>query len=140
MMGQKMLAWVDKRLRQATGKLECTFGGFSVLLFGDFGQLPPVGDCSMYAPPTSNQLSMHGFHIYQIFNTVVILDQVLHQSGTDPAANRFHELLANLHDGTATEEDWQLLLTRDPRKVTNCNDFNDAIRLFYDRQTVDSTF
>ena len=57
MIGQKMLAWVDKRLRQATGKLECPFGGFSVLL-------PPVGDHPMYALPTSNQLSIHGFHIY----------------------------------------------------------------------------
>ena len=136
MMGQKMFAWVDKRLRQATGRLECPFGGFSVLLFGDFGQLPPVGDRPMYALPTSNQLSTHGFHIYRLFNTVVILDQVLRQGGTNPEANRFRKLLANLHDGIVTEEDWQLLLTRDPSKVTNHNEFNDAIRLFYDKQSV----
>ena len=136
MMGQKMLAWIDKRLRQATGKLQCPFGGFSVLLFGDFGQLPPVGDRPMYASPSSNELSIHGHHIYRLFNTVVILQQVLRQGGSDSEANRFRELLGNLHDGIAAEEDWQLLLTRDPSKVNNCSDFDDAIRLFYDKQNV----
>ena len=53
-----------------------------MILFGDFGQLPPVGDCLLYAEPTSNQLSVHGHHIYRIFNTVIILDQVLRQDGT----------------------------------------------------------
>ncbi len=51
MIGQKTLAWVDKRLRQGTGKLNTILGGMSVILLGDFGQLPPV---PMYAQPTSN--------------------------------------------------------------------------------------
>ena len=71
----------------------------------------------MYASPSSNELSIHGHHIYRLFNTVVILQQVLHQGGNDSEANRFHELLGTLHDGIAAEEDWQLLLTRDPSKV-----------------------
>jgi len=77
MMGHKMLAWVDKRLRQASGKLDSPLGGFSVILFGDFGQLPPVGDRPLYAEPSFNELSIYGHHIYQIFTTVVILDHVL---------------------------------------------------------------
>ena len=59
-------------------------------------------------------ISIHGHHIYRLFNTVVILQ---HQGGNDSEANRFHELLGTLHDGIAAEEDWQLLLTRDPSKV-----------------------
>ena len=50
MMGQKMFSWVDRYLRQATGKLEQPFGGISVILFGDFAQLPPVCDTPLYAP------------------------------------------------------------------------------------------
>ena len=84
MMGHKMLAWVDKHLRQASGKLDSPLGGFSVILFGDFGQLPPVGDRPLYAEPSFNELFIYGHHIYQIFTTVVILDHVLRQGGTDP--------------------------------------------------------
>ena len=51
MLGQRTLAWLDKRLRQATGKLHVPLGGISVLLLGDFGQLPPVGDRAIYSPP-----------------------------------------------------------------------------------------
>ena len=49
MLGQRMLYWVDKRLRQATGHLNVCLGGVSVILIGDFGQLPPVGDRPLYA-------------------------------------------------------------------------------------------
>ena len=83
MIGQKMLAWADKRLRQASGKLDITFGGFSIVLIGDFGQLPPVGDKPLYALPCVNYLSIHGHHVYRLFETVVILDQMIRQQGAD---------------------------------------------------------
>ena len=136
MMGHKMLAWVDKRLRQASGKLDSPLGGFSVILFGDFGQLPPVGDRPLYAEPSFNELSIYGHHIYKIFTTVVILDHVLRQGGTDPADLCFRELLLRLRAGTVTHDDWQMLLARSPNKVTNCADFDDALRLFYDKESV----
>ena len=136
MMGHKMLAWVDKRLRQASGKLDSPLGGFSVILFGDFGQLPPVGDKPLYAQPSLNDLSLHGHHIYQIFTTVIVLDQIVRQGGTDPAALRFRELLLRLRGGTVTYEDWQMLLARSPNKVTNYTDFDDALQLFYDKESV----
>jgi len=51
MIGRKMLSRVDFRLREAfpenTNDSDY-FGGCSVLLFGDFGQLPPVGDTPLY--------------------------------------------------------------------------------------------
>ena len=49
-LGQATFAWVDKCLRQATGKQDKPLGGMSVIMFGDFAQLPPVGDkplCSL---------------------------------------------------------------------------------------------
>lgn len=84
MMGQRMLAWVDQRLRQATAKLQQPLGGLSVILFGDFAQLPPVCDLPLYAPPGKSSISLHGYTIYHTFSTTVILDQILRQAGTDP--------------------------------------------------------
>ena len=49
-IGPKMLTQIDARLHQAF-PLQSTipFGGCSIILLGDFGQLPPVKDIPMYA-------------------------------------------------------------------------------------------
>ena len=49
MLGRNMMARVDKGLRQATTHLDTPFGGISVILIGDFAQLPPVGDRPLFA-------------------------------------------------------------------------------------------
>ena len=136
MIGHRMLAWVDKRLRQATARLDLPMGGISVILFGDFGQLPPVGDRPLYVSPSTNDLAIHGHSIYQMFNTVVILSQVLRQAGSDPAAEAFRELLLRLRNGKITHDDWQMLLQRSPQSADNLEEFNDAIRLFYTKESV----
>ena len=41
-----------------------------------------------------------------------------------------------IHGGTVTHEDWQMLLARSPNKVTNYTDFDDALQLFYDKESV----
>ncbi len=136
MIGHRMLAWIDKRLRQATAQLDRPLGGLSVIIFGDFGQLPPVGDRPLYADPSNNDLSIHGHTIYSLFTTVVILKQVLRQSGSDPTTHAFRELLLRLRDGKVTEDDWKTLLQRSPHHATNANEFADAVRLFYDKASV----
>ena len=135
MMGQKMFSWVDRRLRQATGKLEQPFGGISVIMFGDFAQLPPVCDIPLYAPISSNTAALHGYTIYLTFTTVVILKQILRQYGTDPSVQAFREMLLRLRDGIICHNDWQMLLQHSSLQVEN-SDFVDAIRLFYDRESV----
>jgi len=42
MLGQQMLARIDKQCRQATGLTDELFGGNSIILFGDPGQFPPA--------------------------------------------------------------------------------------------------
>ena len=48
MLGQTTFGWIDRRCRQATGFLDKLLGGKSLILFGDPGQLPPVGDKPLF--------------------------------------------------------------------------------------------
>ncbi len=136
MIGHRMLAWVDKRLRQGTGQLDQPLGGLSIILFGDFAQLPPVGDRPLYSQPTTSDLAIHGHSIYQMFTTVVILSQVLRQAGTDPAVQAFRDYLLRLRDGKVSYNDWQMLLQRTPQNADNAHEFGEAVRLFYTKDNV----
>ena len=40
-LSQKDLAWINRRCKQATGKLNLMFGGINVILVGDLGQFTP---------------------------------------------------------------------------------------------------
>ena len=135
MLGQRTLAWVDKRLRQASGKLNKPLGGYSVIMFGDFGQLTPVGDRPMYSPPAATVLSQQGYSVYTLFEDVVMLNVNVQQTGNNPAVESFRELLLRMRDGRITEEDWHRLQQRAPKNV-NIDEFKDAIRLFFDKNDV----
>ncbi|XP_078371416.1 ATP-dependent DNA helicase Pif1-like [Oculina patagonica] len=135
MLGQRTLAWLNKRLRQTTGKLHVPLGGISVILLGDFGQLPPVGDRAIYSSPSGSVLGDHGHSIYTLFVTVVILMENVRQAGNNPEAEMFRELLLNIRDGKITQDDWQKRQERTPLNV-RMEDFTDAVRLFFDKQSV----
>lgn len=64
MLGQCMIAWVDRRLCEATGHQHKPFGGLSIILVGDLGQLSAVGDCPLYAPEGTGT---HGHTLYQLY-------------------------------------------------------------------------
>ena len=74
--------------------------------------------------------------MYQLFNKVVILDQILRQAGNDISIVAFRELLQRLCNGQTTIEDWETLLTRSPHKVVNQAAFSNCLRLFYDKKSV----
>ncbi len=58
MVGRKMFGQIDRRLRQVfPHRSDQVLGGSSILLFGDFGQLPPVMDLPLYTTTTSSALS-----------------------------------------------------------------------------------
>lgn len=109
MLGQRTFAWVDKRLRQATGKLHEPLGGISVILLGDFAQLPPIGDKPIYAASPTSLLAQHGYSIYNLFQTVVMLRRNIRQAGNNAQAKVFTEILLRMRDGQNTQGYWHKL-------------------------------
>ncbi|CAB4005609.1 ATP-dependent DNA helicase PIF1-like [Paramuricea clavata] len=135
MIGHKMLSWLDNRLRAGTGKEDVPFGGMSVILMWDFGQLPPVGDKPMYVSGNGTVVSDHGHSLYLMFESVTILDQVMRQAGDDHETVAFRALLMRMRNGEVTGEDWKLLLEHSTTSVP-MDQFTDAIRLYFDKKSV----
>ena len=117
MLGQRTMAWVDKWLRQATGKLNLPLVRISIIIIGDFGQLPPLGGWPIYADMPRTVLVDHDHSIYTLFTTVVQHTDILRQSGANTEACSFKQLLLRLRDGQTTLDDWHQLEQRAPQKV-----------------------
>eukprot|EP01083_Nonionella_stella_P086800 241316_1 len=110
MLGQDTLEWLDKRLKQATGKQSALFGGLSIVLVGDFKQLPPVGDTPLWVNPGRRDPT--GFNLFRQF-TPYWLDLVIRQKKDKV----FMELLRKLPDGKINDREYELLCARDPSKL-----------------------
>ena len=91
MLGPNSLYWVDKRLRQATGFLDCLFGGISLILAGDPAQLPPVSERSLHSrskKESSNKYADQGRILYRKIRLAFVLKRKFRQltAATDPLA------------------------------------------------------
>lgn len=131
MMGRTNFYWLDRRLRQITGKNE-SFGGISVILSGDFGQLAPVKDSCLFDTPlaSDDQHRIFASILFSEFRDVVILKQNFRCQ--DP---EFVELLLRLRVGFLTKSDIALLKSRMllPSRVSQeeLAAFDNATRLRY---------
>ncbi|XP_068675421.1 ATP-dependent DNA helicase pif1-like [Montipora foliosa] len=136
MLGQKTLGWIDRRCRQSSGVKEHLFGGKSIILIGDPAQLPPVGDKPLYHAKASNPIAEQGYYTYMMFNNVVTLTVNQRVKGSDPEQIVFRDLLLRLRSGETSENDWKLLLTRQPLHANNIEQFKTATQLFYTNEQV----
>ena len=141
MVSQSQFAWVDRRLRQATGRTDEVFEGICVIMTGNSPQLPPVCGRVLHAEHPKNQLSQEGFSAYRSFRHVIILQKVQRQLASedgDRAQKSFLELLPRARDGCLSVYDWRLLLTRAPHLQTEeeTDTFKNATRLFYSKADV----
>ena len=113
MVGRRFLGALDSRLRQVFPERQAEwFGGVSVVMMGDFGQLPPVLDLPMYSTVPGRGLSDVGKGAFAAFRQAVVLEKVERVAGDDPELVAFKSLLGRLRDGAVTQEDWKLLMTR----------------------------
>ena len=110
-------------LGQATGSYDKILGGKSLILIGDPGQLPPVGDKPLYHSKPSSDIGEQGYQAYQMFDKVVKLTVNQHVEGNCPEQKQFRELLSRLCKGESTTDDWKLLLSQQPSSVSNLNEF-----------------
>ena len=87
-----MFGQIDRRLRQAfPHHAQVVFGACSILLFGDFGQLPPVMNLPLYTTVSHSDLSDQGQRAYQQFDQAFMLTRVMRQDGEDPEQTRFQD-------------------------------------------------
>ena len=136
MLGQTMLGWIDRCCRQATGISDEVFGHLSIILFGDPAQLPPVADKPLYHSKPISSIGEQGHLAYLMFTNVIKLSVNQRVQGSNPEQSQFRELLMRLRTGDCTEQDWKLLLTRQPTNAPNLVEFQDATRLYFSNEEV----
>jgi len=138
MLSQVMLSKIDLRLRQALNN-PIKFGGISVILIGDPGQLLPVAGACLYDIRLKGHMAQGGYLAYKEFKHVVILESVMRQQNSekDPIQAHFMELIPRIRNGESTQEDYDLLMTRVPSEQTRIA-FENAIRIFNDNESVDN--
>ena len=137
MVGRKMFGQVDQRLRQIfPHHAQQMLGGHSCILFGDFGQLPPVMDLPLYTTKSRNDLSDLGSSTYHSFTEAITLNQIMRQSGETPEQELFRSILLHLRDGNTTTSDWEELMKHTPAHIDDLTDFENALHLFPTKDAV----
>ncbi|KAI1782011.1 hypothetical protein LXA43DRAFT_869725, partial [Ganoderma leucocontextum] len=120
MVGCRLLAQISEALNDAKGVADKPFGGISIIIAGDFAQLPPVGETCLYAWVNSSHRSsvknnsalevVVGKLLWMCFSHVIMLDEVMRQQGSHK--DTFIRLLARLRLGECTDADFNLLNSR----------------------------
>lgn len=127
MVGLRKFGMIDARLRQAFPKdSNRPLGGCSFIMFGDFGQINPVGDIPLYTQSVKGALQLAGSIAYQQFRSVTVLKCVVRQN-SDAV---FRDILQRLRDGESTLHDYQRLRSRFVGIAHNQSIFSEAVGVF----------
>ena len=134
---QTMFAWINRRCKEATGCTSIPFGGISVILVGDIGQLLSISDQMIYHTKPKSNIPLEGFSMYRKFETIIKFEVNERARGTDLSQQQFRDLLIRSRDGSSTIQDWNLLLSSTPQNIHNISNFqNSAVRLSFGNEKV----
>ena len=145
MIGRAALGRIDNQLRQIFPTFaESHSADFSVMLVGDFGQLPPVGDRPFFLAKWDEESSARkalqnaGRLAYLAISESISLDVVMRQDGRDEETERFKDTLGRLRSGTPTRTDFDLLRTRFWHELSPAEQrsFDDCLTLSTVRESV----
>jgi hypothetical protein len=145
MIGMRLLSRIDGRLRECRPHFhDKPFGGVSVVLFGDYAQLPPVGDIALYAPVSDQSPAAlrWDFMLYrQAFTSAFQLTQQMRQQGQSEMDHKFQLALSHLRLGDITIEDWEFFQSRviSHLPLDDQPRFQNVIRLFGTKAEVKET-
>ena len=116
MVGRAQAGRMDCRLRQAyPHKADEILGGLPAIFFGDFAQLPPVGDTPLYSTKSTRRraaLTEEGRRVFESFTQSITLSVVHRQAGDSPEQVAFRDALLRLRTYSTTEDDYNLFATR----------------------------
>ena len=105
MVGAKALSYIDSRLRKATGRTDLMFGGISIVMVGDDGQLGPIGDRPMWLDEDNlpfkdkDRHDREGNKLFSYFTTCISLRTAFRQNADDP----FYNMLLETREGRLLE-------------------------------------
>lgn len=106
MVGRKMFGQVDQRLRQVfPHQANVVLGGCLCLLFGDFGELPPVMDLPLYTTVPRSALS--DLAVLPTRVLTMLSFSIKSCQREDPDQVLFRDIPLRLRNGRVTEDDWK---------------------------------
>ena len=108
MIGCRLFSAIDYILKTIFNDQLC-FGGLSVLLCGDIGQLLPVNDIPIWCSPLEDDIEIvrRAKEIFSFFNINYTLTEVMRQQGT--AELEFKNFLSRVRKGVMSEEDYDFI-------------------------------